>query len=628
MRIGLLAAAMACVLCLPLILSAAPQRKNTKGLPLPVGVVEGFYGRPWTHEDRFEIIRFLGEAGLNFYCYAPKDDPYHRKEWRKPYPETQFQKLLELVQASQRAGVTFCFAISPGLDIEYSNPAEVALLLKKLEGLAKQGVRSFALFFDDVPNAFRHESDAKAFPSFAAAHAKLANDVYAQLKQRDSNASLIVCPTEYYHSDPTPYLSELASKLHPDIPIVWTGRGVCSPTIDAPDLLRIRTVLGRKPFIWDNYPVNDYDDGHIYLGPIRDRTPLIGLNVAGYWSNPMNEAELSKIPLMTIADFFQAPETYNPETSWRRAIQRIGGNRAYPYLLRLSDLMIGSFLTRDEARVLCTLVADYFENPTPASVSSLREYLQQLLELEPNLDRTLTNRRLFAELRPSLKRLRLHVRNLQTALRLAELPTTSTEAAELREALRKGLAAVDSPVTAPAMGSPEWEKLLRDDSSVFRGNVADEVFAQIQQTFHSRWTQETSPSLPRVLAAPPSMGGCFGEYAVDGDPTTSYRSRNSWKSGEYLAVDFRDMMATQTVLRVSFVGVEKWKQILYPRLDVEISKNGAQWDPIGITQGAVTEIAIPRPCRFVRLFSSRDTDAPVAIREITLDPRQAATKAY
>ncbi|MCX7624668.1 MAG: protein O-GlcNAcase [Candidatus Sumerlaeaceae bacterium] len=626
MKGGMVVVALACALWASAAVYGAVNKKESAALPLPVGVVEGFYGRPWTHEERLAIIRFLGEMGLNSYCYAPKDDPYHRKEWREPYPEAEFQKLLELVRACRRAKVTFCFAISPGLDIEYSNPADLALLLKKLELLNKAGVQSFALFFDDVPSTFRHESDAKAFPSFAAAHAKLANDVYAQLKQWNSNASLIVCPTEYYHSDPTPYLTELGSKLHPDIPIIWTGRGVCSPTIDAPDLLRIRTVLGRKPFIWDNYPVNDYDEGHIYLGPIRHRTPLMGLNVAGYWSNPMNESELSKIPLMTIADFYRSPETYNPENSWRRALQRIGGNRAYPYLLRLSDLMMGSFLTRDEARVLCTLVADYFENPTPATVGSLREYLQQLLELEPNLERTLTNRRLFEELRPSLKRLRLHVRNLQTAIRLAELPSTSTEAAALREALRKGLAAVDTPVTAPAMGSPEWERLLRDDFTVFPGNIADEIFAQIQQTFHSKWTQETSPTLPRLLAAPPSVSGCFGEHAIDGDSATAYRSRNSWKSGDYLAVDFRDTLVTRTMLRISMIGVEKWKQIFYPRLEIETSKNGAQWDPVGITQGAVTEVVLARPCRFVRLLAARDTDAAVAIREITPIAPEITTK--
>ena len=42
------------------------------------GVVEGFYGRPWTEAERRMMLHFLGEHGMNLYVYAPKDDPYHR----------------------------------------------------------------------------------------------------------------------------------------------------------------------------------------------------------------------------------------------------------------------------------------------------------------------------------------------------------------------------------------------------------------------------------------------------------------------------------------------------------------------------------------------------------------------
>lgn len=600
---------------------AAKQKKNSRTLPLPVGIVEGFYGRPWTHEERLEMIRFMGEIGLNHYCYAPKDDPYHRKKWREPYPADEAAKLHELVRACQKANVIFCFAISPGLDIEYSSPKEFELLMGKVEPLAKLGVRSFALFFDDVKSTFTHESDAKTFKSFAEAHATLANKLFQQLRQQTPSSSLIVCPTEYYLSDPTPYLTELSTKLHPEISIVWTGVGVCSPRVDPADLLRIREVTRRKPFLWDNYPVNDYDSGHIYLGPLRHRTPLLGLNLSGYWSNPMNEAELSKIPLLTIMDFFQSPETYNPETSWRQALRRVGGPRAYPYLLRLADFMSGSFLSGDEGRVLCTLMADYFESPSPASLGSLREYLQQLLDLENNLDRTLTNRRLLEELRPSLKRLRIHVRNLQAAVRIDEIGTTASESAQLRATLAQALAALDSPVTAPAMGSSEWNQLLRDDLTVFPGNVADEIFAQIQQTFFSKWTRETSPTLPNIIAAPPAAGGHFGEYAVDGNERTFYKSRNEWKAGQYLAIDYRIPFEKKTTISVRTDGVEKWRTIFYPELDVEISLDCAHWEKIGSVDGQRKSVDTTRPFRFLRLLAVKDLDTQVVIRDVFVETK-------
>ena len=39
------------------------------------GVVEGFYGTPWTHQDRLDILRFEGAHALNVYYYAPKMIP-------------------------------------------------------------------------------------------------------------------------------------------------------------------------------------------------------------------------------------------------------------------------------------------------------------------------------------------------------------------------------------------------------------------------------------------------------------------------------------------------------------------------------------------------------------------------
>ena len=48
------------------------------------GIIEGFYGIPWTFEERKSMINFLSDIGLNQYIYAPKDDPYHNKNGEKP----------------------------------------------------------------------------------------------------------------------------------------------------------------------------------------------------------------------------------------------------------------------------------------------------------------------------------------------------------------------------------------------------------------------------------------------------------------------------------------------------------------------------------------------------------------
>ena len=41
------------------------------------GVVEGFYGTPWSHEVRLSLIDFYGKFKMNSYLYGPKDDHYH-----------------------------------------------------------------------------------------------------------------------------------------------------------------------------------------------------------------------------------------------------------------------------------------------------------------------------------------------------------------------------------------------------------------------------------------------------------------------------------------------------------------------------------------------------------------------
>ena len=43
------------------------------------GVIEGFYGPPYSHEERLRLLDELGGCGMNRYVYAPKHDPLHRR---------------------------------------------------------------------------------------------------------------------------------------------------------------------------------------------------------------------------------------------------------------------------------------------------------------------------------------------------------------------------------------------------------------------------------------------------------------------------------------------------------------------------------------------------------------------
>ncbi|WP_455260896.1 beta-N-acetylglucosaminidase domain-containing protein, partial [Prevotella jejuni] len=78
------------------------------------GVVEGFYGTPWSHAVRLSLIDFYGKYKMNTYIYGPKDDPYHSSpNWRLPYPENEMKDIKELVAACKKNRVDFVWAIHP-----------------------------------------------------------------------------------------------------------------------------------------------------------------------------------------------------------------------------------------------------------------------------------------------------------------------------------------------------------------------------------------------------------------------------------------------------------------------------------------------------------------------------------
>ena len=132
-------------------LIAASVQGMAIAAPIPLrGVVEGFYGKPWTQAQRVDMIEFCGAHGLNAYIYAPKDDPYHREKWREPYPKSQMKKLAALVREAQAHNVRFIFAVSPGLSFSFTplrGAEDREKLLEKLNSVYAVGVRDFAVFF-------------------------------------------------------------------------------------------------------------------------------------------------------------------------------------------------------------------------------------------------------------------------------------------------------------------------------------------------------------------------------------------------------------------------------------------------------------------------------------------------
>ena len=289
------------------------------------GVVEGFYGVPWSMKARKAMLRFLGEHLYNLYIYAPKDDELHRRRWREQYSEEFKKDFAELVAEGLSCGVSVVFAISPGLGVRYSSDSDIETLVAKLEDIAGTGVRSFAIFYDDIPETLVHEEDEEAFGSLAEAQAHFANTVYSILKAKVEGLSrFIVCPTQYQGRKATDYMKTLGEALDGDISIMWTGPEVCSERLSLEDSMLAEEAFQRKPLYWDNYPVNDASMvPELHVGPYEGRDPGIVEHSEGIVLNPMNQPLASKIALASAAEFLNNPTEYDVERAWVSAISEV-----------------------------------------------------------------------------------------------------------------------------------------------------------------------------------------------------------------------------------------------------------------------------------------------------------------
>ncbi|XP_062297566.1 protein O-GlcNAcase isoform X1 [Scomber scombrus] len=272
------------------------------------GVVEGFYGRPWTMEQRTDLFKREQKWGLNTYLYAPKDDYKHRMYWRDLYTAEEAEQLIALISAAKKHNVEFIYAISPGLDVTFSNPKEVAALKRKLDQVKGFGCSSFSLLFDDIETEMC-PADKEAFSSFAHAQVAITNEVYQHLGEPET---FLFCPTDYCASFCTPnvsqssYLNTVGDKLLPGIDILWTGPKVVSHKISVESIDEVSSVLKRAPVIWDNIHANDYDPQRIYLGPFKDRPTELIPKLRGVLTNPNCEFHPNFVAIHTLATWCKA----------------------------------------------------------------------------------------------------------------------------------------------------------------------------------------------------------------------------------------------------------------------------------------------------------------------------------
>ncbi|MFD9932682.1 beta-N-acetylglucosaminidase domain-containing protein [Streptomyces massasporeus] len=336
------------------------------------GITEGFYGTAWTHRQRLAQLDFMGRTKQNRYLYAPGDDLYRQARWREPYPAQARARFRDLAERARANHVSLGWAVAPGQAMCFASDDDVRALTRKLDAMWALGFRAFQLQFQDVSYSEWHcEEDADRFGSgpeaAARAQARVANAVARHLAARHRGAAgLSLMPTEYYEDGTTDYRRALASELAERVEVAWTGVGVVPRTITGGELADARRAFGHPLVTMDNYPVNDYDPGRIFLGPYQGRDPAVATGSAALLANAMQQPEASRIPLFTAADYAWNPRAYRPGESWRAAIADLaGGDRSREQALAaLAGNDASSVLDDEESAYLRPLTEAYWTSRT------------------------------------------------------------------------------------------------------------------------------------------------------------------------------------------------------------------------------------------------------------------------
>ncbi|MET4923762.1 beta-N-acetylglucosaminidase domain-containing protein [Streptomyces sp. PSRA5] len=341
------------------------------------GMTEGFYGDPWSHQDRLAQLDFMGRTKQNRYLYAPGDDAFRQARWREPYPAGQRAEFRDLAERAGRNHVTLAWAVAPAQAMCLTSKDDVKALNRKVDAMWALGVRAFQLQFQDVSYSEWHcDEDRETFGSgpgaAAKAQARVANAMAEHLARRHPGGEpLTVMPTEYFQDGATEYRTALAGDLDGRIQVAWTGVGVVPRTITGSELAGAREAFKHPLVTMDNYPVNDYERGRIFLGPYTGREPAVAAGSAALLANAMEQPSASRIPLFTAADYAWNPRGYRPQESWQAAMDDLadGDPKAREAIGALAGNDSSSILDPTESAYLRPLLKEFWRSRTDAEAA-------------------------------------------------------------------------------------------------------------------------------------------------------------------------------------------------------------------------------------------------------------------
>ena len=569
------------------------------------GVVEGFYGTPWSHDVRLSLIDFYGKFKMNTYLYGPKDDPYHScPNWRLPYPEKEAQHIKKLVDACNRNYVDFVWAIHPGQDIKW-NEEDYHNLVQKFNWMYDLGVRHFAIFFDDISGEGTNPlKQTELLNRLTEEFVKVKGDV----------SPLTVCPTDYsgLWANPTEKgsLAIYGKTLNPDIKVFWTGDVVCSDM--TPETLEfINSRIKRPAYYWWNYPVTDYIRNFVLQGPVYGLdTSLTAHETCGVVSNPMEHGEASKLALYGVADYAWNIAAYNAIDNWERGLAELvpDATDAYrTFAIHSSDNENG--YRRDESWETKTFrIADWDD----AAANALEEEFKKVENTPARLESGCKNKALLKELRPWLTE-------------FGKLGTRGKQAIELARIYRSGQ---DDALF--------WTKYVQnimtpEDRKNYEAHKSGTL--KLQPFYENAMDDMAHGYLKKLSGKVPSDYKGIGSFnsahtvqtklMLDNDSTTFYTSGIAQKPDDWIGVDLRDV---RDVTEISILQGRNSKDDVdyFDHAVVECSTDGKTWKALTgelNKQYVIHWEGAPEKARYVRLkrLDSKRTNY-ASVRSFDVNP--------
>lgn len=337
------------------------------------GIVEGFFGPPWSHESRLSFADFLSHYGGSFYIYAPKRDAHLRKAWREEWSAEYLTELSVLRDAYQSKNLKFGVALSPfGLGSHISKQ-DWEHLREKFSVLSNLKINYVGLFFDDMPST----DDLL----------KIQTQV-VQVALEYFPEGLIFCPSYYtfdpildkvFGQRPLGYVEGLKEAISDDVEICWTGPKVISEEISEAHLREVEALLGRKAFIWENLFANDGPRNckFLKLKYFQGRDGSLGTLTSGIGFNLMNQPFLSQI--LYLSSLWVMTKNLSPEESFKQSCVELCSPKLADFLLTHRVLFLEQGLDKisdeEKAYLLSELKLD--TSPVAEEVKAwlLGEYL-------------------------------------------------------------------------------------------------------------------------------------------------------------------------------------------------------------------------------------------------------------